>query len=125
MGRRNLRTTHATGRTWRCRRGRESEARARAAMGGVARARARASGADLRHGLGWGEQRAGGVDEDGLVRDVAVHGPAVVVVLPRPHGLPPGGRGHLRRRPEAAGARGERRLQPGGGGRRAQPRHRH
>jgi hypothetical protein len=60
----------------------------------------------LRHGLGGGEERAGGVDEDCLVRDVAVDGPPVVVVLPRAHGLPPrdpgghGGRrirGHLRR----------------------------
>lgn len=90
----------------------------------------RASGADLGHGFGGGEQRAGGVDEDGLMRDVAVDGPPVVVVLPRPHELPPRGpwprgRGHLRRRPERPPlSAGERRRQPGGG-RRAQPRHRH
>jgi hypothetical protein len=35
-----------------------------------------------------GEQCAGSVDDDGLVRDAAVDGTAVVVVLPRAHLLP-------------------------------------
>jgi hypothetical protein len=101
-----------------------NRARDAAAKDASRRAGAGASGSDLRHGLGGGEQRAGGVDEDGLVRDVAVHGAAVVVVLPRAQELPPSSpraraRGHLRRRPErpplTAAARGERRLQHGGG----------
>jgi hypothetical protein len=80
--------------------------------------------ADLRHGLGGGEQRSGGVDEDGLVRDAAVDGAAVVVVLPRPHRLPARGPGGRRRRgrrhqtPLATGKRG-----PERGRRRAQRRH--
>jgi hypothetical protein len=41
----------------------------------------------------WGEQRADRVDDDGLVRDVAVDGAVVVIVLPHAHLLPSHGPG--------------------------------
>lgn len=87
---------------------------------------------DLRHGLGRGEEGAGGVDEDGLMGDVAVDGPPVVVVLPRAHRLPPRAPRlrdlRRRRRPEhppcplAAAHDPRRRCHRGS---RAQPRSRH